>query len=298
MRPYGIAFMTLLESLWDPEFPYHWLAIGSHRDLEAATLEDVREFFTRWYGPENAVLVVAGAVDPARTRALVERWFGGIRGGPRPAHEMPAPRPLDAPRRVTLQDDVQLPRLYLAWQTPALYRPGDAALDVLGAILSDGKGSRLIRRLVMEEQTAQEVFAGQSSQALASAFLVVATPKPGVPVQRIERAVEEEIARIAREPPAAEELLRAKNKIESSAVFALEPLGGFGGRAARLADYHLRTGDPGYLDEDLARYRAVTAEEVSAAARRWLSAPGVALTVVPREKEGDPGRASGKEAGR
>ncbi|HSN91108.1 MAG TPA: pitrilysin family protein [Anaeromyxobacteraceae bacterium] len=296
MRPYGTAWMKLMESLWNPEFPYHWMPIGSHQDLEAATLEDVREFFARWYGPRNAVLAVAGDVEPARVRVLVERWFGTIPGGTAPAHEHPEPRPLASTRRVSLEDDVQLPRLYLAWQTPALYRPGDAALDVLGAILSDGKSSRLVRRLEMEEQIAQSVFAGQSSQALASAFLVVATPKPGVAVERIEREVDEEIARIAREPPAAEELQRAKNKIESSAVFGLEPVGGFGGRAAKLADYTLKTGNPGYLDEDLARYRAVTAADVSEAARRWLGAPRVSLTVVPRAGGRGSAGAAGKEA--
>ena len=295
MRPYGMAWMTLFENLWSPEFPYHWMPIGSHRDLEAATLGDVREFFTRWYGPQNAVLAIAGDVDPARTRALVERWFGAIPGGPPVAHDRPVPRPLDSGRRVSLEDDVQLPRLYLAWQTPAIYGAGDAALDVLGAILSDGKSSRLVRRLEMEEQIAQEVFAGQSSQSLASTFLVVATPKPGVAVERIERAVDEEIARIAKEPPTGEELERARNKIESSAVFGLEPVGGFGGRAAKLADYYLRTGNPGYLEEDLARYRAVTAGDVSEAARRWLGAPRVALTVVPRAGERKPSAAAGKE---
>jgi zinc protease len=242
------------------------------------------------------VLAIAGDVDPARARALVERWFGAIPGGPPVAHERPVPRPLGAAKRVTLEDDVQLPRLYLAWHSPALYQPGDAALDVLGAILSDGKSSRLVRRLEMDEQIAQDVYAGQSSQALASTFLVVATPKPGVAVERIERAADEEIARIAREPPTGEELERARNKIESSAVFGLEPIGGFGGRAAKLADYYLRTGDPGYLDRDLARYRAVTAADVSEAARRWLGAPRVALTVVPSSGERKPAGAAGKEA--
>jgi zinc protease len=282
MRPYGLVWKVLLENLWNPEFPYHWLTIGSHEDLQAASLEDVADFFRRWYGPENAVLAIAGDIDPARARALVERWFAGIPSGARPAHAEAQARPLDGEKRVQMEDDVQLPRLYLAWQSPALFAPGDAALDVLGSILADGKSARLVKRLVMDEQVAQDVSAGQMSQSLASAFLVVATPKPGIPVERLRRTVEEEIARLARVPPTTEELERAKNKIESAAVFGLEPVGGFHGRAATLAEYYLRTGDPGYLDEDLARYRALTAEDVSEAARRYLGKARVDLTVVPR----------------
>jgi zinc protease len=282
MRPYGLAWKVLDESLWPPDYPYHWLTIGSHEDLEAATLDDVKEFFHRWYGPENAVLAIAGDLDPVATRALVEKWFGGIPAGAKPVHAAPEPPPLAAEKRVTLEDDVQLPRLYLAWHSPKVFAPGDAALDVLGAILSDGKSARLVKRLVMDEQIAQSVSAGQDSQVLASTFLVVATPKPGVSVDRLRAEIDEELARIAKEPPTAEELERAKNKIESGAVFALEPVGGFGGRAATLAGYYLRTGDPGFLPQDLARYRAITAADVSEAARRWLGDRRVALTVVPR----------------
>jgi zinc protease len=286
MKPYGMAWMTLFENLWDPEFPYHWMPIGSHADLQAATLDDVKEFFTRWYGPENAVVAIAGDIDPARTREMVVRWFGDIPGKPRPVAPEPAPVPLAGERRVVLEDRVQLPRLYLAWQTPKVYAPGDAALDVLSQILSSGKSARLVKRLVMDERIAQSVSAGQSSLALASAFVVVATPKPGIPVERIEKTIDEEIARIAAAPPTPVELERAKNKIEASAVFGLEQVSG---RAAMLAGYELRTGDPGWLDEDLARYRAVTAADVQEAARTFLRRDArVVLTVVPRPAEPAP----------
>jgi zinc protease len=283
MRPYGLVFEKLLAAVWNPEFPYHWQPIGSHEDLEAATLQDVREFFERWYGPSNAVLAIAGDIDLARTRALVEKWFGDLTSRPRPTHAAPQPAPVSAEKRLTMEDRVQLPRIHLAWQTPAVFQEGDAALDLLGQVLSDGKSARLVKRLVMDEQIAQSVSAGQMSQALAGMFLVVATPKPGVPVERVEKAIDEELARIAAEPPTAEELQRAKNKVESGAVFGLEPVGGFGGRAATLANYYLRTGDAGYLPEDLARYRRATAADVSAAARTFLGkAHRVVLTVNPR----------------
>jgi zinc protease len=280
MQPYGLAYDRLFAALWEPEFPYHWLPIGSHADLQAATLADVKEFFTRWYGPENAAVAIAGDIDPAKTREMVERWFGAIPGKPRPAAPRPKPAPPAAEKRLVLEDRVQLPRLYLAWQTPAVYAPGDAALDVLSQILSSGKSARLVKRLVIDERIAQNVSAGQSSLELASVFVVVATPKPGVPVERIEKEIDEEIARIAATPPTGLEMERAKNKIEAGAVFGLEQVSG---RAALLAGYEVRTGDPGFLGKDLARYRALTARDVQEAARTWLRKDArVVLTVVPR----------------
>lgn len=270
MRPYGLVYEKLLASLWDPAFPYHWETIGSPADVEAATLDDVKEFFRHWYGPANAVLAVAGDFDLDEARRLVTQTFGPIPGAARPVHVHPEPLPLTAEQRVVMEDRVQLPRLYVAWQSPRVYAAGDAALDLVGAILSDGKSARLVQRLVMKERIAQSVDAGQSSQALAGAFMVVATPKPGVGLDRLEREIDEEIARLAAEPPSAEELERARNKIEAGEVFGLEPVGGFGGRAAKLAGYYVLTGNPGYLDEDLARYRLVTPADVSAAARTWL----------------------------
>ncbi len=289
MQPYGMAFERILANLWSPEFPYHWMTIGSHEDLEKATLQDVKEFFERWYGPQNAVLVVAGDIDPARTRAAVERWFGGIPGGAKPSAPAPAPRPLEREQRVTMEDRVQLPRIYVAWQTPKLFADGDAALGVVGQVLSDGKSARLVKRLVMVERIAQSVSAGQDAQALAGMFLVVATPKPGVPVERLLAEIDEEIARLQKEPPTDVEVQRAKNKIEAGAIFSLEPVGGFGGRAATLADYYLRAGDPGFLPKDLARFRALTPADVSAAARTYLRRDArVVLVVTPRPGEPAP----------
>ena len=283
MKPYGMAWKVLLENLWNPEFPYHWQTIGSHEDLQAASLEDVREFFERWYGPGNASLAIVGDIDPVKTRALVEKHFGGIPRTDPPKRATPLPLPLAKEKQVTVPDDVQLPRLYLAWQTPKSYAEGEAALDVLGDVLATGKSSRLTRRLVMEERIAQNVMAGQQSQALAGMFMVVATPKPGVKPEQIQKVVEEEIARIARDGPSPEELQRAKNRIESQVIFALEPVGGFGGRASHLNAYYWETGDPGHLGKDLERFRALTVDDVRAAAAKYLANDRrVALTVVPR----------------
>jgi zinc protease len=283
MKPYGLAMKTLLENLWNPEFPYHWQTIGTHEDLQAASLDDVKEFFQRWYGPGNASLAIVGDIDPVKTRALVEKYFGGIPRADPPKREVAPPVPLAAEKRVTIQDAVQLPRLYLAWQTPRAYAGGDAALELLGDILSSGKSSRLQKRLVMEERIAQSAMAVQQSEALAGMFFVVVTPKPGTRIDTIQAAVDEEIARIASDGPTAEELQRAKNRIEAQVIFSLEPVGGFGGRAAHLNEYYLDRGDPGYLGKDLERYRAVTPADVRAAAATWLANDRrVVLTVAPQ----------------
>lgn len=289
MKPYGMAWNAILENLWGPDFPYHWPTIGSHEDLQAATIDDVREFFRRWYGPGNASLAIVGDIDPVRTRALVEKHFGGIPRADPPARTAPTPAPLTAEKRITLQDDVQLPRLYLAWQSPRAYGEGDAALDILGDILSSGKSSRLVKRFVMDEQVAQGVKAGQQSQSLAGTFLVVVTPKPGVRLDTLRAAVDDELARMAKDGPTAEELQRAKNRIEAQVIFSLEAVGGFEGRAAHLNAYHWERGDPGWLAKDLARYLAVTAEDVRAVAERWLAHDRrVSLVVEPRAAGKEP----------
>jgi zinc protease len=285
MQPYGMAWMTLLENLWAPEFPYHWMPIGSHADLTAATLEDVREFFQRWYGPNDASLAIAGDFDPGEARKLVERYFGPIPASPTPPRAEPVPAPLTQEKRVTIEDEVELPRVYVAWQSPKAFAEGDAALDMLGSVLTDGKSARLVNRLVMKERIAQNVSAGQDSQVLAGMFVVVATPKPGQGVDRLLAEIDEEIEKLKKEPPNEGELTRARNKVESGAVFSLEPVGGFGGRAATLNRYYWMTGDPGFFPKDLERYRAVTGEDVRAAAARWLRKDArVVLTVMPKGK--------------
>ncbi|BDG09615.1 M16 family metallopeptidase [Anaeromyxobacter paludicola] len=298
MRPYGLAMKSLLENLWDPQFPYHWEPIGEHADLAAATLDDVKEFFQRYYGPNDATLAIAGDFDPRLARAMIEKWFGDIPAGPRVARTYPTPKPLTGEKRVTLQDNVQLPKLYIAWQSPRLFAEGDAALDLLGQVLADGKSARLVKRMVMDERIAQSVMAGQQSQTLAGTFMLVATPKPGQSLERLEQEIDEEIAKVAREAPTQGELDRARNKTESEAIFALEPVGGFSGRAAVLNSYWLHTGDPGYFGKDLARYRKLTPEDLRAAAATYLRKDArVVLTVTPKAKAPEAKPAPAKKPG-
>jgi zinc protease len=285
-RPYGIADLTLPEMLFPDGHPYHWPVIGYMADLTAAGYDDVVEFFRQYYGPANASLVVAGDIDPAATRALIEKWFGDVKPGP-PAAPLTIPGlALTGVQRTTLTDRVQLPRLYLAWLTPRHFEPGDAALDVTADILAGGKNSRLYKRLVYDLQIAQSVSAVQSSGQLASYFLIDATARPGHTADELQTVIDEEIDRLQREPPTSRELERSLNQIEASFFSRMERVGGFGGKADQLNAYFFATGNPDWFEEDLARYRALSASDIQAAAARFLPRDRrVELIVVPENKQ-------------
>ena len=281
-RPYGMADIMLNEMLYPESHPYHWPVIGYMPDLTAASYEDVVAFFKAYYTPSNASLVVAGDIDPARTRQLVEKWFSDVKPGP-------AAKPLTIPgvaltgvQKKTITDRVQLPRLTLAWLTPRHFEPGDATLDIVADILAGGKNSRLYKRLVYDLQIAQDISAFQESMNLSSAFQIVATPRPGHTVEELQKVIDEEIARLQKEEPSAHEVERSLNQIEASFYNRMERLGGFGGKADQINGYFSKTGDPDYFNEDLGRYRALSASDVRAAAEAFLPRDRrVELTVQP-----------------
>jgi zinc protease len=281
-RPYGMADIRLDELLYPPGHPYHWPTIGYMPDLTAATYDDVVEFFKRYYSPNNASLVVAGDIDTAATRQLVEKWFGDVKLGPFVEPLAPPAAFLTEVTRETLHDKVQLPRLYLAWLTPAFFRPGDAALDITSSILTGGKNSRLYRRLVYDLQIAQDVTSAQESRALDSRFLIVVTPRPGHTVEEVGKVVDEELQKLRDAPPTRREFDRALNQIEASFYGRMERVGGFGGIADQLNAYYTDTGDPDYFAEDLGRYRALAPSDIQAIVRHYLPADRrVELVVLP-----------------
>jgi len=253
-------------------------------DLTAAKYEDVVAFFKTYYAPNNASVVIAGDIDLDETRALVEKWFGEV---PRGAEVVPVGAPaarLTGVTRKTLKDRVGLPRLYLAWLTPRHFAPGDAALDVVSAVLSGGKNSRLYKRLVYDLQIAQDVSAFQASAALGSQFQIVATARPGHTAAELNAVIDEELARLQREPPDAREVERSLNEIQASFYRGMERVGGFGGKADQLNAYFAAGGGPDYFAEDLARYTALTPADVQAAALEWLPlGRRIELVVEPEE---------------
>lgn len=284
-RPYGRAFLTLAELLYPKTHPYSWPTIGSMEDLAAATHHDVVEFFKTYYTPNNASLVIAGDIDPSAARALVEKWFAEIPRGPEPPPIAPPAAVLTEVTRHTISDRVQLPRLYLAWLTPAFYAPGDAAMDIAAMLLAGGKTSRLYRRLVYELQIAQDVSAFQQSQALGSAFFIVATARPGHTLDEIQKVIDEEIRALQAAPPQPREMQRTLNQIEANFYRSMERIGGFAGKADRLNHYYVHTGMPDFFEEDLSRYRALSAADVQSAIRRYLPLDRrVELRVVPEDR--------------
>ena len=284
-RPYGMPELELDSMLFPTGHPYSWSTIGSMEDLTAASHEDVQQFFRTFYAPNNASLVIAGDIELETTRALVRKWFDEVpRGKPVPPVAPPAAMLTDVTRK-TMTDKVQLPRLYLGWLTPATYRPGDAALDVVASVLGGGKNSRLYKRLVYDLQIAQDVTAYQQSQGLGSVFMIQVTARPGKSLDEIQTIVDEEIERLAATPPAARELERVRNSIEATFLRRAERVGGFYGKADQMNAYYTNTGTPDFFEEDLARYRALDAADVSSAAGAFLPHDRrVELVVMPEEK--------------
>jgi zinc protease len=285
-RPYGTADVVLGEMMYPEGHPYHWPVIGYMPDLTAASYEDVVAFFKTYYTPSNASLVVAGDLDSAKTRALVEKWFGDIKPAAAPGPMTIPGVELTGVQKRTITDRVQLPRIFLSWLTPRHFEPGDAALDVVADILAGGKNSRLYKRLVYDMQIAQDVSAAQESAELASAFQITATPRPGHTIAEVQTVVDEEIARLQREEPTEHELERSVNQIEASFYNRMERVGGFGGKADQINSYFSETGDPDWFNEDLGRYRALSPSDIRAAAARFLPMNHrVELTVEPEKKQ-------------
>ena len=282
-RPYGLAGMAIVAALFAPDHPYSWLTIGAAADISAAQIGDVRQFFRTYYRPRNASLAIAGDVRADETLRLVEDYFGEIEAGDEPPPvEFVAP---SGPVQTTLmlEDRIELPRLYLAWHSPALFADGDAEMDLVAEVLASGKTSRLYRSLVFDTRVATEVAASQNSRELGSFFQIVATAAPGRTLAELEAAILREIADFVDGGPSPVEMERCRAQAEAQFVFRLQTVGGFGGKSDQLNAYNVFLGEPGYFDRDLARYRDATAERLQAAAARWLT-PGtrVVLSVVPR----------------
>jgi zinc protease len=269
--PYGMASIEIAQMLYPQGHPYRWPTIGYMEDLSAASYQDVVDFFKLYYQPGNASLVVAGDIDTAKTKASVEKWFADVKPGTTPIGPIDYPHAnLTEVKKKTIQDRVQLPRLYLTWITPAHFEPGDAELDVLSLLLAGGKNSRLYKRLVYELQIAQDVEASQASKTLNSEYQIVVTARPDASIDKIRSVVDEEIATIQQAPPAAREFTRAINQIESSFYDRMERVGDFGGVGDQMNSYYFAVGNPGYFTEDLSRYRAVSPTDIQAIAQRFL----------------------------
>jgi zinc protease len=283
-RPYGLAGMAIVSALYPPDHPYHWLTIGGADDIRAAHIDDVRAFFQRYYHPANASLALAGDIDPEMGVLMAEEYFGEIPAGEKPEPVTVAqPAPPAEDLKLVLEDRVELPRLYMAWHSPALFADGDAELDLVAEVLSSGKTSRLYRALVYDQRIATEVAASQNSREAGSFFQIVATAAPGRTLAEVERAIAKELAAFSEKGPTSGELERCLAQAEAHFLFRLQTVGGFGGKSDQLNAYNTFIGDPGYFEQDLRRYRSATPEQLRDAAVAYLKPTRrVILSVVPR----------------
>ncbi len=261
-RPYGMAQWHIQQALFPLPHPYHWMTIGSQEDLDIASLDDVKDFFRRYYAPANASLSIAGDIDTDEALELAGRYFGDLEPGPTVRRTGRADSPLSGRIDLQMHDRVTLPRLYAAWPAPANLSGADAAGDILRAILSDGQSSRMYRTLVYEQQLAQSASVSYHAAEIAGQFRMELTPATGHTLDEVEAAAEQVLSSIAARPPTDEEFERAINRIEMQHYRTLSRVGGFGGRADALNFFNVYTGDPNRLNTAMDDYRAVTRDDV------------------------------------
>jgi zinc protease len=281
-RPYGIVSKHMAEALYPPGHPYHHLTIGSHADLTAASLDDVKAFFREYYVPANAVVTIVGDFETQEAKALVDAYFGAIPGGKR-ARAPQAPQPvLSKITTVRDSDQVKLPGVFLAWPTPALYADGDAAMDALASILTDGKTSRLYKPLVYEKKVAQQVVAYQASRLLSSYFVIQAIATPGTSAETLAKELMAALKQALSTPPTDDEVQRTINAWQKSFFGRVESVLK---RAQLLSNYFHATGTADYFQQDLARYTELRAGDIHEAAQRWLPLDKlVRVFVLPEEQ--------------
>jgi predicted Zn-dependent peptidase len=272
--------------------PYGHTVIGSHEDLEAATVDDVKNFFATYYVPSNASLVVAGDFDPQVIKPLIAELFGKLPRGSDVVHRTAGPVRLGEVKRLTMTDNVQYARSDFVYHSPGFYAEGDAEMDLVAAILTDGISSRLYRRLITEDKLALDVSAYQESRMLGSLFHVQATARAGVDLERLEQTMDEVIAEFLEQGPTADELAKQQAQLEYSAISQLQSLLG---KADRLNAYQFYFGEPGSFERDMDRYRNATADSV----KRWATevlTPGerLVLRVIPELKHPEPSPLDGR----
>lgn len=266
-RPYGNAWVYLLENMYPDGHPYHTATIGKHADIDAATLEDVQAFFRTWYLPNNASLVICGDFETEEAKKLVDQWFGEIPSGPEPRVTTATPAKFETEKVVRYQENVPFPKVWEAWPTPAGLTKEDAALDLAANILSDGKDSPLYQELVYQQRVAQDVNAVQSSSQLGSMFIIEGTAAAGHTSDEVVAAIDGVLRNFLGRKITREEVDTAKTGFE---VQFFDALGTIAGKANLLNNYNYLTGDPGYLAKDLARYRGVNASYISKVLRQYL----------------------------
>ncbi len=278
-QPYGLAWEKLFAALYPADYPYHWPTIGWMEDIQSYTLDDVRNFFETYYSPQNASLVIGGNFELNEAKELVEKYFGEIPNNtvvPELNVEFPE---LDETKKIIHKDNVQLPRIYLAWISDKLYGPDDAALDILSDVLTGTKNSRIYKSLMFDKQIAQDVSSFQYSAKLNGSFIIMSTPKPGVEIHTIREEIFTQIKSVIEDGITDEELQRSVNSFKSSYIYSLQNLNNL---VDQINNYNCYLNEPNSFLYDIERYEKVTKEKVVEVADKYLNKNFVELNVVPK----------------
>jgi len=280
-QPYAVSRQLITQNTYPAGHPYSWTVIGDMGDLNAASMDDVKEWFKTYYGPSNVVIVLAGDIDAKTAREKVEKYFGNIPAGPPVAHQEVWVAKMTGSHREIVQDRVAQARVYKVWNIPQYGSPDGDYLDLVSDVLSVGKTSRFYKRLVYDDQIATNANAFVPLNEIAGQFYVQATAKPGGDLAQVEKELDEELARFLKEGPTAEELARVKAQYEANFIRGIERIGGFGGKSDRLAQSQAFRGSPDAYKISLKRVQEATAEDLKTAANRWLSDGVFILEVQP-----------------
>jgi zinc protease len=283
-QPYAIAHELMQKNTWPVGHPYSWTVIGSMEDLNAASLDDVKEWFKTYYGAANATLTIAGDVKPEEVLAKVQNYFGWIPSGPPIAKHEAWIAKRTGTHRQRAEDRVPQARIYKIWNIPQYGTREANLLNLASDVLAQGKSSRLYKRLVYDEQLATDSFAFVNLSEIGGQFGIVATARPGVPLEKVEKAIDEELAKFLKSGPTKDELERAKTQYEAGFIRGIERIGGFGGKSDILAQNAVFTGRPDYYKEMLADTLGATAKEILETSREWLSDGVYILEVHPFPK--------------
>lgn len=280
-QPYAVSDQLITQNTYPAGHPYSWTVIGEMADLNAASMADVQEWFKTYYGPSNVTIVIAGDIDAKTANEKVEKYFGNIPPGPPVAHQEVWVAKMTGTHRQIVQDRVSQARIYKVWNVPQ-YGSADADyLDMVSDVLSQGKTSRFYKRLVYDDQIATDARAAVDLNEIGGQFYEQATARPGQDLAQVEKELDEELARFLKDGPTAEELARVKAQHEASFVRGIERIGGFGGKSDRLAKSQVFLGSPDAYKVSLKRVQDATAEDLKAAANRWLSDGVYVLEVLP-----------------
>jgi zinc protease len=280
-QPYGLAWELLFSNLFSNDHPYSWPTIGWMDDIAKFELDDVRNFFKTYYSPNNASLVLGGNFEIENAKSLVEKYFGGIQKAEIiPIVSVPL-QSLSENKKVIHEDNVQLPRIYLAWHSDKAFDRYDAALDILADILTGSKNSRLQKNLLFDNQIAQDVSSFQYSARLSGSFIIISTAKPGINTEQLKNEIISEIEKLIQYGVTDDELVRAKNGFKSSYIYSLQKLDTI---VDHLNHYNFFLNEPDSFLFDISRYENVTKEDVVTAAEKFLKKPFTELNIVPKLK--------------